>query len=72
MGCSMPSTIFTRSYTKWFTSCFSQKDFSQDQVKTFVVNFLNSKLAEFYLRRINKLPDKWQDVIQNNGEYTIG
>ena len=25
---------------------------------------------QFYLRK-NKLPDKWQVVIQNNGEYTI-
>ena len=32
-------------------------------VKMFVENIL----AEFYLRRINTLPNKWQ----NNGEYMI-
>ena len=37
----------------------------------FVENFLRLKPAEFYLRRINMLLDKWQEVIQNNGEYTI-
>ena len=49
------------------------KKFSQEeQVKTFVENFLSSKPAEFYLRGINKLPDKWQqEMIQNNGEYII-
>ena len=29
-------------------------------------NFLSSKYAKFYLRGINKLPDKLQGVIQNN------
>ena len=37
----------------------------------FVEKFLRSKPAEFYLRAINKLLDKWQDVIQNNSDYTI-
>ena len=34
-----------------------------------LVENLSSKPAEFYLIGI-KLPDKWQEVIQNN-EYTI-
>ena len=34
-------------------------------------NLLGSKPAEFYLRGINKLSDKWQGVIQNNNEYTV-
>ena len=38
----------------------------------FVENFLNSKPIKFYSRGINKLPDKCQEVIQNNGKYTIG
>ena len=46
---------------------FSQKD----QVKMFVEIFLSLKSAEFYLRGINKFPNKWQEMIQNNGEYTI-
>ena len=40
-------------------------------MKTFVENFLGSKLTEFYLKGINKLLDKWQEVIQNNDKYTI-
>ena len=42
----------------------------KDQVKTFVENFLSSKSVIIYLKEI-KQPDKWQEVIQNNGEYTI-
>ena len=42
---------------------------TQDQVKMFVEN-LSLKPAESYLKGINKLPDKWQGVIQNNGDYT--
>ena len=40
-------------------------------MKTFGENLLSSKPVEFYLRRINKLPDEWLEVIQNNDEYTI-
>ena len=43
----------------------------KDHVKTLVENFLTLKLAEFYLRRTNKLPDKWQELVQYNREFTI-
>ena len=72
--CSMLSTIFTRSCTKWFlpfsfsTKCSEwQKLFQEDGEKTFVKIFLTSKPVEFYLRGINKLADRWQEAIQNNG-----
>ena len=34
-------------------------------------SLLNCKTIEFYLGGINKLPDNWQEMIQNNSEYTI-
>ena len=37
-------------------------------MKTFVQIFLSSKPTEFYSRRIYKLADKWQEMIQNIGE----
>ena len=37
----------------------------------FVEKFLNSKRAEFYLRGINKLADKWKEVIQNNDDRIL-
>ena len=50
----------------------NNKKFSQeDQVKMLVENFLSSKSAEFYLRGINKLSDKWQEVIENKVDYII-
>ena len=39
-------------------------------MKTFLENILSPKQIEFYVRGINKLPEKWQEVIQNNSEYT--
>ena len=36
-----------------------------------VENLLSTKPAEFYLRGINTLLYKLQEVIQNNGEYNI-
>ena len=33
--------------------------------------FLNSKPADCYFIEINKLPNKCQEVIENNGEYII-
>ena len=50
----------------------NDKNFPQeDQIKTFVENSLNRKPAKFYFWGINKQPDKWQEVIQNNNEYTF-
>ena len=43
----------------------------EDRVQRFVENLLSSKATEFYLKGINKLPDKWQEVIKNDGEYII-
>ena len=56
----------------WPVLVLYDKIFSQqDQMKTFVENFLKSKPDEFYLRETNEQLDKWQEVIQNNGEYII-
>ena len=40
-------------------------------MKTFVGKLLCSKPAEFYVRGINKLPNNWSVVIQNDGEYWL-
>ena len=34
------------------------------------LHFLSLKPVDVYLRGINKQPDEWQEVVQNNGEYT--
>ena len=34
-----------------------------------VINFFNSKPVEFYSRGIDLLPEKWQEVIEVDGEY---
>ena len=47
------------------------KRFQEHREKKFAENFLSSKPTEFDWRGINKPPDKWQEVIQNNSEYTI-
>ena len=33
-------------------------------------NFLSLKQAEFYVSGIDKLVFKWQEAIQNDGQYT--
>ena len=42
----------------------------EDQGKILVEN-LSLKPAEYNLKGINKQVDKWQEMIQNNDEYTI-
>ena len=50
-------------------NALNDKKFSpEDQVKMFVENL---KPAEFSLREINKLADKWQEMILNNSGYII-
>ena len=45
--------------------------FSQDQVKMRVEKIWSLKTVQFYSRRINKLLDKSQQLIQNNSKYTL-
>ena len=55
----------------FFHSLENEKNVSLDYVKMFVENLSNSKLAKFYLRGINKLFDKWQELIHDIDEYII-
>ena len=50
----------------------NNKIFSQeDLVKMSEENLFCLKQNDFYLKGINKLPDKCQVVIENNDEFTI-
>ena len=44
---------------------------NEDQVREFVENLYTSKPAELYAKGMEELPDKWQQVIANDGEYII-
>ena len=59
------SIFFVHYKMLWMTKI------SQDQVKRFVENLLSLSPAEFCLKGINKIPEKCQEVIKNNGKYTI-
>ena len=39
------------------------------ELKNSVITFLNSKNQAFYARGLDLLPDKWQEVIEIEGEY---
>uniref|UniRef100_A0A914LTV2 Transposase n=1 Tax=Meloidogyne incognita TaxID=6306 RepID=A0A914LTV2_MELIC len=42
------------------------------QLSNWVANFLDAKsTTTFYQRGIQKLPSKWQEVIDNNGHYIV-
>ena len=49
----------------------TKKFLKKDQVKTFYENLLSLKPAKLLLRKIKKLSDKWQDMIQNSHKYPI-
>ena len=65
------------------TGCLLESNCNSEYLITFTIsNFLKKMswksllktswaLKQLNLRRINMLPDKSQEVIQNNGEYTI-
>ncbi|KZC05381.1 hypothetical protein WN55_05411 [Dufourea novaeangliae] len=44
---------------------------SEEQVRQAVENFFQSKPTTFYKEGIDKLPGRWEKVIDNNGEYII-
>ena len=54
-----------------YTDCNYTRAVSSTSGESFADNFLSSKPAEFYLKGINKLHNKWQGVIKNNGKYTV-
>ncbi|KOC59561.1 Histone-lysine N-methyltransferase SETMAR [Habropoda laboriosa] len=45
---------------------------NDEEVKTFIQNFFQSKDKNFYSNGIKQLPLKWEAVINNNGDNMIG
>jgi hypothetical protein len=43
----------------------------EDDLKTDLTYFFGQKSKEFYERRILSLPERWQQVVDNNGAYFI-
>ena len=43
----------------------------EEQVRQTVEEFLEYKPTAFYTDGVHKLPEGWEKVIQNNGEYII-
>ena len=44
---------------------------SEEKVCQAVENFFQSKPTTFYKEGIDKLPERWEKVIRNNGEYIM-
>jgi len=44
---------------------------SEDFIKQHLDKFLAEKDGKFYERSIMKLPERWQKVIEQNGQYII-
>nr|XP_033324870.1 histone-lysine N-methyltransferase SETMAR-like [Megalopta genalis] len=42
-----------------------------DQINKCVSNFFDSKYPDFYTHGIKQLPHRWQQVIDNNGDYIL-
>ena len=43
----------------------------RDAAQTHLGKFFNNKQQKFYTDGIMKLPEKWQKVIDNNGQYVL-
>jgi histone-lysine N-methyltransferase SETMAR len=54
------------------TDYLSEKNFDdEDDLKMDLTNFVNQKSKGFYERGILSLPERWRQVIDNNGAYYI-
>jgi histone-lysine N-methyltransferase SETMAR len=42
-----------------------------DELKSDLTVFLESQLANFYKRGIERLPARWEKVVENNGDYIV-
>lgn len=45
--------------------------FNANQNQVFIEKAFTSNPAELYSKVIEKLPVKWQPIIENNGEYIL-
>ena len=53
------------------TELFEMEQFLCIKIDLALNDLQRFKPAESYVSGIHKLPDKWQEVIQNNSEYTV-
>ena len=44
---------------------------SEDDAKAHLDQFVTSRIAEFWKYGIFNLPDRWQEVLDNNGNYIL-
>ena len=45
------------------------KNFNNDDIKSYLIQFFANKNHKFYERGIIMLPEKWQKVIDQNGQH---
>ena len=45
---------------------------NEEDVKSFLDNFIVSKPRDFWMKGIKTLPERWQKVIDNEGDYLLG
>ncbi|UYV82650.1 hypothetical protein LAZ67_22000380 [Cordylochernes scorpioides] len=44
---------------------------NEENLKTWLNNFFYTRPGEFWRNGINKLVERWEEVVNNNGEYII-
>ena len=59
-------------FFRFLQNSLNRKTFNDDEaVKSCLVQFFSDKDQKFYAHGIVKLPERWQNVIEKNGEYII-
>ncbi|UYV66440.1 hypothetical protein LAZ67_4001681 [Cordylochernes scorpioides] len=43
----------------------------EEDLKTWLNNFFDTRPGDFWRNGINKLVERWEEVVNNNGEYII-
>ena len=76
LGCFATSAIQSWPCTIWFflfrslqNSLNGEKFKNYDDVKSYLIQFFAYKNKKFYEREIIMLPERWQKVIDQNGQY---
>jgi histone-lysine N-methyltransferase SETMAR len=69
---NFPSKLFDRLLSHFCYPYLRNKHYEDfDELKSDLTVFLESQPASFYKRGIERLPARWEKVVENNGDYIV-
>jgi len=66
-----PKTVHQATAFRWFAKFRDDNTSLIEHLRRELTNWFESKDDEFYERGIDLLPERWQECVENDGEYFV-